>query len=226
MVGWHHRLNGQEFEEAPGDGDGRGGLACCDSWGHKESDRTWQPNSSSNPSMGVIPQKEEVIQHSSTYREEATWRQSQRLEGCDHNPGTPGASWGPRIGKGPPEGAQAWASLASSAPRAARGQTAREGPTGAAVCWLPWTHGELGLLPRAPTGSTRSVAGARTQAAETRNRPAFRWTCNAVGWSPWGPRARIGSRPLPAGSLAVLQGLQLGVQRAEATGGRVCGNPL
>ena len=40
MVGWHHRLNGREFEEAPGDGDGQGGLACCSPWGHKESDTT------------------------------------------------------------------------------------------------------------------------------------------------------------------------------------------
>ena len=40
MVGWHHRLNGCEFEEAPGDGDGQGGLACCSPWGHKESDTT------------------------------------------------------------------------------------------------------------------------------------------------------------------------------------------
>ena len=39
-VGWHHRLNGCEFEQAPGVGDGQGGLACCDSWGHKESDMT------------------------------------------------------------------------------------------------------------------------------------------------------------------------------------------
>ena len=29
MVGWHHRLDGREFEQAPGDGDGQGGLACC-----------------------------------------------------------------------------------------------------------------------------------------------------------------------------------------------------
>ena len=29
MVGWHHRLNGHEFEQAPGDGDGQGSLACC-----------------------------------------------------------------------------------------------------------------------------------------------------------------------------------------------------
>ena len=33
MAGWHHRLDGREFEWTPGDGDGLGGLACCDSWG-------------------------------------------------------------------------------------------------------------------------------------------------------------------------------------------------
>ena len=38
MVGWHHRLNGHEFGWTPGVGDGQGGLACCDSWGPKESD--------------------------------------------------------------------------------------------------------------------------------------------------------------------------------------------
>ena len=40
MVGWHHRLDGHEFEWTPGVGDGQGGLACCDSRGHKESDMT------------------------------------------------------------------------------------------------------------------------------------------------------------------------------------------
>ena len=35
MAGWHHRLNGYEFEQAPGVGDGQGGLECCDSWGAK-----------------------------------------------------------------------------------------------------------------------------------------------------------------------------------------------
>ena len=44
MAGWHHWLNGHEFEWAPGVGDGQGGLACCDSWGHKESDMTEQLN--------------------------------------------------------------------------------------------------------------------------------------------------------------------------------------
>ena len=44
MVGWHHWLNGHEFESTLGVGDGQGGLACCDSWGHKESDTTEQLN--------------------------------------------------------------------------------------------------------------------------------------------------------------------------------------
>ena len=39
MVGWHHRLDGHEFGWTPGV-DGRGGLACCDSWGHKDWDTT------------------------------------------------------------------------------------------------------------------------------------------------------------------------------------------
>ena len=40
MAGWHHRLNVHEFEWTPGVGDGQGGLACCNSWGCKESDTT------------------------------------------------------------------------------------------------------------------------------------------------------------------------------------------
>ena len=42
MTRWHHRLDGHEFESTPGVGDGQGGLACCDSWGRKESDMTEQ----------------------------------------------------------------------------------------------------------------------------------------------------------------------------------------
>ena len=44
MVGWHHQLNGHGFGWAPGVGDRQGGLACCDSWGRKESDTTEQLN--------------------------------------------------------------------------------------------------------------------------------------------------------------------------------------
>ena len=40
MAGWHHGLDGRESEWTLGVGDGQGGLACCDSWGHKESDTT------------------------------------------------------------------------------------------------------------------------------------------------------------------------------------------
>ena len=38
MVGWHHQLNGHEFEQTLGDGDGQGSLACCSPWGLTESD--------------------------------------------------------------------------------------------------------------------------------------------------------------------------------------------
>ena len=40
MVGWHHQLNGHEFESTPGVGDRQGNLACCSAWGRKESDMT------------------------------------------------------------------------------------------------------------------------------------------------------------------------------------------
>ena len=40
MVGWHHQLDGHEFEQAPGVGDTQGSLACCSPWGYKESDTT------------------------------------------------------------------------------------------------------------------------------------------------------------------------------------------
>jgi len=40
MIGWHHRLDGHEFEKALRVGDGQGSLACCSPWGHKESDIT------------------------------------------------------------------------------------------------------------------------------------------------------------------------------------------
>ena len=44
MVGWHHQLNGFEFEETPGDGEGQVSLACYSPWGHKDSDMIEQPN--------------------------------------------------------------------------------------------------------------------------------------------------------------------------------------
>ena len=47
MVGWYHRLNGHEFEQAPGDSEGHGSLVCCSPWVHKELDTTWQPKGKS-----------------------------------------------------------------------------------------------------------------------------------------------------------------------------------
>ena len=44
MVGWHHRLDGLEFEQVPGGGDGQGGLAHCSPWACRESDTTKQLN--------------------------------------------------------------------------------------------------------------------------------------------------------------------------------------
>ena len=48
MVGWHHRFNGHECEQTPGDGGGQGSLACCSLWGCKESDTTELLNKSND----------------------------------------------------------------------------------------------------------------------------------------------------------------------------------
>ena len=42
MVGWHHQLDGHEFDQAPGDGEGQGSLACCNEGGRKELDMPGQ----------------------------------------------------------------------------------------------------------------------------------------------------------------------------------------
>ena len=44
MAGWHHRLDGHEFEQAPGVGDVQGSLACCSPWGPKETNTTERQN--------------------------------------------------------------------------------------------------------------------------------------------------------------------------------------
>ena len=48
MVGWHHQLNGHEFEQTQGDSKGQGSLVCCSPWGHKELDTTQQMNDNNN----------------------------------------------------------------------------------------------------------------------------------------------------------------------------------
>ena len=71
MAGWHHQLNGREFEWTPGAGDGQGSLAWCDSWGRKESDRTewlnWTELKHSFDRIGIVYQhlrKKSYSQHS------------------------------------------------------------------------------------------------------------------------------------------------------------------
>ena len=61
MAGWHHRLNGREFEWTPGDGDGQGGLACCDSWGRRvrhnwATELNWK-HQLNYPQHGIIPSR-------------------------------------------------------------------------------------------------------------------------------------------------------------------------
>ena len=48
MVGWHHQLNGCEFEQSPGDSEGQGSLMCCSPWSCKESDTTERLNNNIN----------------------------------------------------------------------------------------------------------------------------------------------------------------------------------
>ena len=52
MVGWHHQLNGHEFEQAPGDGKGQGSLVCCSPWDCKELDMTSQLNNKNSVTAG------------------------------------------------------------------------------------------------------------------------------------------------------------------------------
>ena len=52
MVGWHHRLNGHEFEQTPGDAEGQENLVCCSPWGHKQLDMTERLNN--NPLQGGL----------------------------------------------------------------------------------------------------------------------------------------------------------------------------
>ena len=54
MVGWHHQLDGHEFERAPGDGDGQGSLVCCSPWGHKESDMPERLNNNRGDTLNNV----------------------------------------------------------------------------------------------------------------------------------------------------------------------------
>ena len=59
MVGWHHRLDGHEFAQAPRDGGGQGSLTSCSPWGHRESDTTERLNNKHQEWPNSQRQKEE-----------------------------------------------------------------------------------------------------------------------------------------------------------------------
>ena len=66
MVGWHHQLDGHEFEQAPGVGNGQGNLACCSPWGRKESDTNervnWTDGCCNKAWMGSIKHQFTMLQ--------------------------------------------------------------------------------------------------------------------------------------------------------------------
>ena len=63
MVGWQHRLDGHGFGWTPGVDDGQGGLACCDSWGRKESDMTERLNwtEHNNPTPSLLGEETKIL---------------------------------------------------------------------------------------------------------------------------------------------------------------------
>ena len=66
MVGWHHQLDGHEFEQTSGVGDGRGGLVCCNPWDHKESDTIEQLNWTELMLYARFPELNHLIKTSSS----------------------------------------------------------------------------------------------------------------------------------------------------------------
>ena len=76
MVGWHHSLNGPEFEQAPGDGEGHASQVCCSPWGHKESDTTERLN---NNKIYIIEQQQSNI------TKQAVIVVTGRIEHCPHD---------------------------------------------------------------------------------------------------------------------------------------------
>ena len=61
MVAWHHQLNGHEFEQAPGVGDGQGSLECCSPWGYKESDTTDRLNNNKYPEVFLFTAYNQIV---------------------------------------------------------------------------------------------------------------------------------------------------------------------
>ena len=72
MVEWHHRLNAHEFEQALGDGEGKGSLVCCSPWGRKESDITERLDNPLAPSTPLLQKSVQYSESESTLTLEQT----------------------------------------------------------------------------------------------------------------------------------------------------------
>ena len=75
MVGWHHRLDGHEFEQAPGVGDGQEGLVCCSPWGSQRvgHDRDWTELNSRAKSSWAKSWGQELRKSSSSHWHQRDW---------------------------------------------------------------------------------------------------------------------------------------------------------
>ena len=91
MMGWHHRCDGQEFEQALGGGEGQGNLGCCSPWSHKELDTT-ERLKSNNTRRGVGMPKS-LFLHVPTLRE-----QGAAFRSCRSGDRPPLPSWAPGVG--------------------------------------------------------------------------------------------------------------------------------
>ena len=74
MAGWHHWLDGRESEWTPGVGDGQGGLACCSSWGRKESDTTERLNWTEETWVQSLGQRDPLQEGTATHFSILAWR--------------------------------------------------------------------------------------------------------------------------------------------------------
>ena len=90
MLGWHHQLNGHEFEQTPGDGEGQGSLVCYCPWSCKESDTTEQLNSNNKEfrSSVVLAKLQKVLEPCLKQRRHWMdlfwmWNESKEVEGSD-----------------------------------------------------------------------------------------------------------------------------------------------
>ena len=76
MAGWHHQLDGQEYEQTLGDGEGQGRLACCSPWGRRELDTTERLNNGNSPAS--LDSKET---HSAKLHLKQKWHKQPSLSG-------------------------------------------------------------------------------------------------------------------------------------------------